>query len=136
ENDPDDKKIYVTNLTCSQGELLRLLVSRWRIECWHRDAKQQVGFEDFQVRKERAVRNVVLAVLIAYTVLVLSLLHTTLRRVAERVGRPLRTIGELCRFMRLAAMKGWRWVTRMLRERLEEFKAILNREVVVKNAKV
>lgn len=36
----------------------------------------------------------------------------------------------------LKAMKGWRWVTRMLRERLEEFKAILNREVLVKNAKV
>lgn len=136
ESDPDDKKCYVTNLTCSQEELLRLLVCRWRIECWHRDAKQHLGLEDYQVRKDRAVRNVVLAVLIAYTVLVLSLLHTTLRRVAERIGRPLRTIGELCRFMRLAARKGWRWLTRTLRDRLNEFKEILNREVLIKNAKV
>ena len=136
EADPDDKKFYVTNLTCSRKELLRLLVCRWRIECWHCDVKQHLGFEDYQVRKDRAVRNVVLAVLIAYTVLVLSLLHSTLRRMTKRIGRPLRTIGELCRFMQLAARKGWRWITRMLRDRLEEFKEILNKEVVVKNAKV
>lgn len=136
EADPDDKKFYVTNLTCSRKKLLRLLVCRWRIECWHRDAKQHLGYEDYQVRKDRAVRNVVLAVLIAYTVLVLSRLHSTIRRMAKSVGRALRTIGELCRFMRLAAKHGWRWMTRMLRERLEEFKEILNREVLVKNAKV
>lgn len=136
EADPGDKKFYVTNLTCSREELLRLLVCRWEIECWHRDAKQHLGLEDYQVRKDRAVRNVVLAVLIAYTVLVLSLLHPTLCRMAERIGRSLQTIGELCRFMRLASRNGWRWITRMLRERLEEFKGILNREVVVKNAKV
>lgn len=135
EADPDNKKGYVTNLTCSQAELLRLLVCRWSIECWHRDAKQHLGLEDYQVRKDRAVRNVVLAVLIAYTVLVLSMLHSTLRRMAERLQRPLRTIGELCRFMRLAARKGWRWVTRMMRERLALFKGVLNREVFIKNAK-
>ena len=136
EADLDDKKVYVTNLTCSRKELLQLLVCRWRIECWHRDAKQHLGFEDYQVRKDRAVRNVVLAVLIAYTVLVLSLQHSTLRRMAKTVGRALRTIGEICRFMQLAARKGWRWIIRMLRDRLEEFKEILNKEVVVKNAKV
>lgn len=136
EGHEDDKKYYVTNLECLDKDLLRLLVCRWRIECWHREGKQQLGFEDYQVRKDRAVRNVVLAVLIAYTVLVLSLLHPTLCRMAERIGRPLRTIGELCRFMRLAARHGWRWITRALREQLEEFKEILSREVLVKNAKV
>jgi len=136
EKDPDDKKFYVTNLNCSDKKLLRLLVCRWRIEVWHRDAKQHLGLEDYQVRKDRSVRNVVLAVLVAYTVLMLSRLHATLRRVAERVGRQWQTVGELCRFMRLATIKGWRWITRMLREELEAFKGILNREVVVKNAKV
>ncbi|MEK6960381.1 MAG: transposase [Nanoarchaeota archaeon] len=136
DDDPDDKRYYVTNLTSSEKDLMRLLVCRWRIECFHRDAKQHLGFEDYQVRKDRAVRNVVLAVLIAYTILVLSLLHTTLRRIATTIGRPLKTIGELCRFMRLAARKKWRWITSMLHSRLEDFKKILNREVLVKNAKV
>jgi hypothetical protein len=132
----DEKKFYVTKLKLPDRELLALLVCRWRIECWHRDAKQHLGLGDYQVRKDRAVRNVVLAVLFAYTALVLSLMHSTLRRVAGAMGRPLRTIGELCRFMRLAARRGWRWITRVLRKWPELFREVLNREVVVKNAKV
>ncbi len=134
--DENNKKYYVTNLTISDKKIMNLLVCRWRIECFHRDAKQHLGFEGYQVRKDRAVRNVVLAVLIAYTILVLSTFHTTLRRMAQTIGRPLRTIGELCRFMRLAAKKRWRWITSTLHNQPEEFKKILNREVLVKNAKV
>lgn len=132
----NDRKFYVTKLKSPDRELLLLLVCRWRIECWHRDAKQHLGLEDYQVRKDRAVRNVVLAVLFAYTALVLSLMHSTLRRVAGAMDRSLRTIGELSRFMRLAARKGWRWITRTLRKRPELLKEVLNREVLVKNAKV
>ena len=82
------------------------------------------------------MRNVVLAVLFAYTAIVLSLLHSTLRRVAGAMGRPFQTVGELCRFMQLAARNGWRWVTRKLRERPKLLREVLNREVLVKNAKV
>lgn len=135
-HEDDNKKFYVSNLECSNKKLMRLLICRWRIESWHRDAKQHLGLEEYQVRKDRAVRNVVLAVLIAYTVLILSTLHSTLRHMAMHIGRALRTIGELCRFMQLAARKSWRWITHMLRDRLEEFKEILNLEVLVKNAKV
>jgi len=132
----DEKRFYVIKLKLSDRELLLLLVCRWQIECWHRDAKQHLGLEGYQVRKDRAVRNVVLAVLFAYTALVLSLKHFTLRRIAGGMGRPLQTIGELCRFMRLAARNGWRWIARTLRERPELLREVLNREVLVKNAKV
>ncbi|MBI4739661.1 transposase [Candidatus Woesearchaeota archaeon] len=136
DGDPDDKKFYATNLEYPNKKLMSLLVCRWKIECWHRDGKQHLGLEDYQVRKDRAVRNVVLAILIAYTILVLSTLHPTLRRMAKRIGRPLQTIGELCRFMRLTARTRWRWITRMMPENIEALKDVLNREVLVKNAKV
>jgi hypothetical protein len=129
-------KFYVTDLmNKSDEELMLILLQRWNVESFHRDMKQHLGLEDYQLRKYRGIRNVVLAVLVAYTVLILCQNLRTMKRVGEVIGRRLRTIGELCRFMRLAAQKGWRWITRLLKKS-EVFIAIMNREVLVKNAKV
>lgn len=129
-------KFYVTDLlNKSEEELMFILLKRWCVESFHRDVKQHLGMEDYQKRKYRGIRNVVLAVLTAYTVLTLSKNLATMRLVEDVLGRCLSTIGELCRFMRLAAQKGWRWLTKTLKK-TEMFIAIMNNEVLVKNAKV
>lgn len=136
KQDDWEMKFYVTDLVNkSEEELMFMLLKRWSIECFHRDVKQHLGMEDYQKRKYRGIRNVVLAVLVAYTVLTLSQNLETMKRVKEILGRGLSTIGELCRFMRLAAQKGWRWLTRTLKK-TEVFISIMNKEVLVKNAKV
>ena len=132
DGDEETIKVYTTNLLSSNDlYLMRLLLKRWEIECWHRDAKQHLGLEDYQVRKFGGVQKVVPAVLVAYTQIILSCTHAILKP----LQRPLRTIGEGCRFFRLIALKGWKW----LKEQAEEvntLKQVMNQYVFVKDDKV
>ena len=125
-------KLYVTNiLNRTDKELMNILLKRWDIEGLHRDAKQHLGLEDYQVRKFGAIQKVVRAVLVAYTQLVLNVEQ----KILEPLKRPIKTIGEGCRFFRLIAIKGWRWIKRKTRSK-SNLKDIMNRFVFVKNAKV
>lgn len=130
--DEDTIKIYTTNLmNVSDETLMMLLLKRWEIECWHKDAKQNLGLEDYQVRKFGAIQKVVCAVLVAYTQIFLSKKPAIL----SPFNRTLETIGEGCRFLRLIALKGWKWVKKKSKD-IIEFSEILNSYVFVKNAKV
>lgn len=137
EGEEDYKKVYVTNrFDDNNEELMKILVRRWDIECWHRDAKQHLGLEKYQVRKYRGIQVVVLAVLVAYTLLVLSQKLSIFSKIKKYFGRTLKTIGERCRFIQLCALKGWRWVLAKIRDDRDKFKELLNKHVLVKNAKV
>jgi SRSO17 transposase len=130
--DEENLKIYTTNiLNNSEATLMSLLLKRWKIECLHRDTKQHLGLEDYQVRKFSAIQKVVCAVLVAYTQIILNVVQKML----EPLKRNLHTIGEGCRFFRLIAIKGIVWM-REKAKNLKEFKKILNAQVFVKNAKV
>jgi len=132
DGDEDCIKIYTTNiLDKNDEELIYFLLQRWDIEVLHRDAKQDLGLEDYQVRKFSAIQKVVCAVHVAYTQLVLSKHH----KILEPLKRGLKTIGEGCRFFRLIALKGWRWLKRKARN-IEKLKEVMNNFVFVKNAKV
>lgn len=135
--DEEEIRINTTNILDKEDEeLMNLLVQRWDIECMHRDSKQHLGLEDYQVRKFGAMQKVACAVLVAYTLLVLCKEKLgILMRIQTMFKRGLRTIGELCRFMKIAAQKGWRWILRKAREP-NLFRKILNKHVLVKNAKV
>ena len=111
--------------------MMSLLLKRWKIECLHRDTKQHLGLEDYQVRKFGAIQKVVCAVLVAYTQILLN----AVPKILEPLKRTLQTIGEGCRFFRLIALKGTMWIKEKAKN-LEEFKKILNTQVFVKNAKV
>ena len=115
----------------SDQSLLSFLLGRWKIEVWHRDAKQHLGLEDCQVRKFGAIQKVVCAVLVAYTQLILMRND----KILKPLKRVINTIGEGCRYLRLIALKGSIWLKKKACC-VEEFKKILNEQVFVKNAKV
>ena len=133
KGDEENKKIYTTNIFhLSNESLMHLLLKRWKVEELHRDGKQHLGLEDYQVRKFGGIQRVVLAVLVAYTLLILNaarqwILHT--------FRRGLKTIGECCRFFKLIALKGKQWIKRQANKK-DKLKEVLNRFVFVKNAKV
>lgn len=130
--DEENIRVNVTNLSnYNDNSLLRLLLKRWKIEVWHRDAKQHLGLEDCQARKFSAIQKVVCAILVAYTQLILMKED----RLLKPIKRFFKTIGESCRYLRLIALKGVFWLKQKSKD-LEEFRKILNQFVFVKNAKV
>src|SRR3989338_798874 len=105
DGDEEEIRINVTNLLQHSDEsILRFLLKRWKIETWHRDGKQHLGLEDYQVRKFGAMQKVVCAILVAYTQLILMREDRLLKPLMRVLG----TIGEGCRYLRLIALKGIR----------------------------
>lgn len=128
----EEIRISVTNLMQHNEEsLMSLLLQRWKIETWHRDAKQHLGLEDCQMRKFGAIQKVVCAILVAYTQIILIKNDALLKP----LKRGLETIGEGCRYIRLLALKGTYWLKQKAKNLLD-FQEILNKQVFVKNAKV
>ncbi|MBI2671787.1 IS701 family transposase, partial [Candidatus Woesearchaeota archaeon] len=112
EGDEKNIKCYVTNHNnWSHLKYMKVLVKRWSIESFHRDTKQHLGLEEYQVRKYRGMQVVALAILAAYTLLILNA------------------------FARLSAQKSTGWIRRKFNN-LIEGRRILNQLVLVKNAKV
>jgi len=131
EDDKKNVKCYVTNqFRWTHLKYITTLLKRWNIECLHRDTKQHLGLEDYQVRKYRGMQVVALAVLVAYTLLILNAAPSLLKKF-----RPLKTIGEMCRFAKLSAQKSIYWMKKKFND-LVEGRKILNQLVLVKNAKV
>lgn len=126
--DEENIKCYITNLDEDNEIIIKLLIKRWRIECFHRDAKQHLGFEAYQVRKGRGMQIVALACLTAYTLTKLA------ARILKTPLRTLSTVGEICRYLQLIAYKGIRWIKEKARKP-PEFIKTLKKLVFVKNAK-
>jgi len=132
QGDEKNTKIYTTNILDKTNKtLMHLLLKRWKVEGLHRDSKQHLGLEVYQVRKFSAIQKVVCAVLVAYTQIILNKTQPIL----QPFKRKLQTIGEGCRFLRLIALKGWRWLKSKTANPIK-LKKILNLYVFVKNAKV
>lgn len=130
--DEENVRLYVTNLLQhSEETLINLLLQRWKIETWHRDAKQHLGLEDYQVRKFGAMQKVACAVFVAYTQVILMKNDAILKP----LNRGIQTIGEGCRYIRLLALKGTSWLKEKAKN-IIELAEILNKQVFVKNAKV
>ena len=127
--DEENIKCYITNLTEEDEIIIKLLIKRWRIECFHRDAKQHLGLEAYQVRKGRGMQVVALAILTAYTLVILA------ARILKTPIRSLRTVGEVCRYLQLIAYKGIKWVKSKLKDAMKWVR-ILKKHVFVKTAKV
>jgi len=58
-----------------------------------------------------------------------------MQAILQPLKRGLETIGGGCRFLRLIALKGWRWLRNRPKD-MRELKEIMNSYIFVKNAKV
>jgi SRSO17 transposase len=102
---------YCSNkLDMKADKLLNLYAKRWKIDSFYRDAKQNLGMEDYEMRKIEGVRRHLAMVLIAHTLLVLGPVPTTTRSSGSsdkdtklqridvaRADACLETIGSRCR---------------------------------------
>jgi len=131
QEEKNNIKCYVTN--CHEWDnfkYMKVLLKRWSIECLHRDTKQHLGLEEYQVRKYRGMQAVALAILAAYTLLILNKAPALLKKF-----RPLQTIGEMCRFTQLCTQKTTYWLKKTFND-FNTGRKILNQHILVKNAKV
>jgi len=97
-NDSESYKFLATNdLSIDGVRLVEIRRLRWKIEEFHRDAKQNLGMADCMLRKYDGVVIHLLLVLLAYSVLK-RLLASALKGVAD-------TVGEACRYLKRQAMK-------------------------------
>jgi SRSO17 transposase len=94
-DDREGPSFYVTNMRYWESKkVLQTLAMRWPIECFHRDAKQSLGLEDYQVRKIKGVKRHIAMVFFAYVLLQLG---SGFDRIMGNIKANLQTIGSRCR---------------------------------------
>ena len=98
--DEDEKKwtdtyYLITDLLSLRGErVIELFLLRGGIEGFHRESKQQLGLEDYQLRNSRGIERYLFLVLLVY-VLLLLLCQKQMRESLEP-----KTIGELRQYLK------------------------------------
>lgn len=92
----DDLVILVSNrLDWDEQKIISIYQGRWSIETFYEDSKQNLGFEDYKMRKLRGITRHWYLIFLAYTLLQIGAFDRTLRRwLKANIG----TIGEKCRF--------------------------------------
>lgn len=79
-----------TNIKDDAEEIIRIYKLRWKIETYHRDIKQNLGFATvFFARREGIIRHAILA----------SITYAVLRLFMFRTGKSM-TIGECCAYLK------------------------------------
>ncbi|PIU59582.1 hypothetical protein COS86_03490, partial [Candidatus Bathyarchaeota archaeon CG07_land_8_20_14_0_80_47_9] len=95
----DGFHFYVSNrVDWPSRRLLEAYKVRHTIEDFYRDAKQNLGLEEYQLRKGRGAITHWHLVFNAYTLL--TLLRHSVSKASSRLGRRLATLGEVCRWVK------------------------------------
>jgi len=90
-----DYKVLLTNETTWKPEsIIRAYTNRWKIETFYRDAKQNLGLEDYMLRDITGIKRHWYLVFLAFTLLQLSSMEKGLVRVFEN---NVVSIGNRCR---------------------------------------
>jgi SRSO17 transposase len=91
----EEPSFYVTNARIWESKrILQTYAMRWSIEGFHRDAKQSLGLDEYQVRKIKGVRRHIAMVFFAYIV---TQLGSGLDATVGNLKANLRTVGSRCR---------------------------------------
>lgn len=83
-------------LTLPAGRVIVLFLLRGGIEGFHRETKQQLGLERYQLRRDRGIARYLFLIVLVYALLLLLNQHR-MRLIDER-----RTVGELREYVRAA----------------------------------
>ena len=90
-----EPSFYISNIIVWESKkILQTYAFRWSIEGFHRDAKQSLGLEDYQMRKINGVKRHISMVFFAYILLQLGSGFDTIMR---NLKANLRTIGSRSR---------------------------------------
>ena len=107
----DKIDVYVTdNLSLGDKEIVLHISRRWKIEDFYRDAKNKLGFDQYQVRSLKEIKRHWYLVFLAYTFLKMSKLKGAFQRVFK-LDVNLNTLGDLLRaFRKLSFLYFCRWL--------------------------
>lgn len=109
----DSPSLFATNRLRWEGKkALRTYSLRWKIETFYRDAKQNLGLEDYQLRDLRGIKRHWYLVFVAYSLLVSGLLGVKGKRNPKQIS----PIGDLIAGV---ARKTFAGLVRWLRIQLE-----------------
>jgi len=118
-----EPSFFCTNrLDWGKGKALRRYAKRWEIDAFYRDAKQNLGLEEYELRKLRGVRRHLTMVFIAHALLELGLKrNATLGKLAAC----LETIGAKCRRAGAEVLQSLIQTVLKLGEKVRDAKQIL-----------
>jgi len=95
---------YVTNrLDWSDRQVLEAYKVRQTIDVFYRDVKQNLGLEEYRMRKGRGAIIHWHLVFTAYTLL--TLLRQSISKTSNRLGKCLTTLGDICRWVKRQCLR-------------------------------
>lgn len=80
DDDPEFRCLVTNKIDAPAAHVIGLYTRRWRIETFFRDARQDLGLSDCEVRNERGAKRHWHLVMLAYSLLRLGVSHSTLGR--------------------------------------------------------
>ena len=100
-----EPKVLATNrLNWDVKTVLETYLLRWKIDVFYRDAKQELGLEDYEVWKLSGLKRHWLMVFLADTLLQLN---SKADKLVESVKSDLKTVGSTCRYATLEILKSF-----------------------------
>ena len=113
----DGFHFYVTSrVDWTERQVVEAYRVRQTIDVFYRDVKQNLGLEEYQVRKGRGAITHWHLVFTAYTLL--ALLRRSLMRASRRLGKYLATLGDVCRWVKRQCLRRLvEWLYRKFRQR-------------------
>lgn len=118
----EPKLIATCKLDWDVKTILKTYLKRGKIDSFYRDAKQELGLEDYEVRKLRGVKRHWLMVFLAHALLQLSSMKGGL---VELVKAGLKTVGSRCRYAFAEVLKSFIQLVMKMAEKLPTPEEIL-----------
>jgi len=118
-----EPKVLATNrLEWDAKTILETYLLRWNIDAFYRDAKQELGLEDYEVRKLRGTKRHWLMVFLAATLLQFN---SKVEPLVECVKSGFETVGSTCRYAAMEVLRAFIDLVMRLAQKLKTADDIL-----------